>query len=171
MNFVVHILLYACHVYRISLNFLWLLSSGEHAIVLNPKPTGFIKIKHPFCPISVPVQTFTELCWSLGWLSVPGSQCHLMKHFFVDTCSHFFKKLENNFIHFFLKEMKEFTCHYCERIVLLMLVITLYFSFMSSFYLFLNSTVLDSISTTQMYVCYATLCNLVRLQSVTQLEH
>lgn len=78
--------------------------------------------------------------------------------------------IENNFVHL-LKGMKEFKCHLGERILLLMLVYTLYFSFMSSWYLFWNSSVLGYIVRTQMYVCYANFCNLVRLQWVTQMEY
>lgn len=58
---VVHVLLHASHVHKISSNFLWFLPSGAYVIKLNPKMPGFIQIQHPSCPISVPVQIFTEL--------------------------------------------------------------------------------------------------------------
>lgn len=80
---VLYILLYPTHVCQISSNFLWFLSSGEPVIMPLPVMSGTVQIQHPFYPISVPVQTFSELyCWSLAWFLVTGNLCLLMKHFF-----------------------------------------------------------------------------------------
>ena len=89
----VHILLYASHVLKNLLNFLWSLLPGEHVILLNPIMPGIIHIQTPSCSISVYVQTNDDLkCWSLAWQSVPSSQWYLMKHWWLI--------IEKNFIHF-----------------------------------------------------------------------
>ena len=71
----------------------------------------------------------------------------------------------------FFKEMKEFTCHFWERMVLLMLAYSLFFHPRQVGICFENTSVLDYIVTTQKCDCYANLCKLIRLLWVTKIDH
>ena len=130
------------------------------------------KIQHPSCPISVPVQTFTELlCWSIAWLSVHDSQCHLMKHFMVNVFSVFIKMFENNVTCFSERNERIYMPFLRENGIANVSIYLIFFHPCQYGICFENTPVLEYTATTQKCVWYANLCNLVRLLWVTKIDH
>ena len=99
--------------------------------------------------------TVSAIWWNISWLMFFQSSLRCLRIM----------------SHVFLKEMKEFTCHFWERMVLLMLAYSLFFHPRQVGICFENTSVLDYIATTQKCVCYANLCNLIRLLWVTNIDH